>query len=673
MLANITEALRQGDLAAAVQAARAAVADQPDNAVAQHLLGVCLQRTGDLAGARPAFERAVALAPDQAAFHFSLASLDLAQGRPDEGLRGLKQSLALDPNQLGAYVTLVHLALGRKDLPEAERNLRLAKRVNADHPQVLVAEGYVAQAKGDGDLALKCFNAASTADPTLAAAQLALGMAFLTRKMWPFAEQALSNSLALDPSRAPTTLRALAEARRRQGKAEQTVTTLDELIAKVPGDLPARGLRAEILAGIGRQAEALPDFLAVLEQRPDHVSALRSAAALLFLQERPEEARALIERAIELSPQNDLLWMVRLNHAGLMQEDARELLDRWLDRNPDSAGALELLVDYHRTRGDDALAEFYADRALAIDPQLQISGMVKTQAEMAQDPVLALARVDRQLAVVTDADQRRALHGWAGVALDAMGRHDEAALRWREMLQDVITGVLPPPQLIPADQAPAGEIAGTLVWSPVGVRAEYILRLAKEALGPKMRLDRIGAQGGGDGFGLVRFAPGHEEAGTAARWTESLKASGLDPSDTIDWIPHLDGYTLAALGGATVLALVTDPRDAFLNWIIHGSIQNYLVSPDLVKSADWLAGGFQVLADHRDAQPDRVVLVRLDQDAAEAAATVEKTLGLPEPLPAVFGTGMRFPPGHWRLYRDAFGAEFARLTPIAVRLGYPLS
>ena len=70
------------------------------------------------------------------------------------------------------------------------------------------------------------------ADPNLAAAHLALGQALLARRMWPFAEQALSNALRLDPSRAPSTLRALVEARRRQGKAQETLDTLGELIAR---------------------------------------------------------------------------------------------------------------------------------------------------------------------------------------------------------------------------------------------------------------------------------------------------------------------------------------------------------------------------------------------------------------------------------------------------------
>lgn len=672
MLANIIEAMRQGDHAAALKAARAAVADQPDNADAQHLLGVCLQRAGDLPAARAAFDAAIAQAPDQAGHYFSRASLALSEGNTETAVADLDKALVLDPNQLGAYVLLIHLALARNDQAEAEAKLKLARRVNPDHPQVLVAEGYVAQGRGDGELAMRCFTAAAEADPNLPAAQLALGMGFLGRKMWPFAEQALSNALALDPSRPPTTLRALAEARRRQGKAEETLATLDELIGLYPADLAARALRAEILAATGKAEAAVPDYLFLLDQRPAHVPTLRSAVGLLGQLGRGEDALARAEAALALAPADDDLWMVRLGLSGMLQEDAKALLDRWQDANPDSATCLDMLAEYHATRGESALAEAYADRTLALDPQRHASGLVKLRAEMETDTVGALARAERMFAEATDPARQRTLLGWAGLALDSLGRHDEAAERWREMLRHV-PDLMPPPKLTPADEAPDGEIKGTLLWSPPGVRAEFVLRTAKAELGTRLRLDRINSTGGGDGFGVVRYPPGHANAGSAESWRNSLVAVGLDPDTTVDWLPHLDGYTLAALRGAQVVALLTDPRDAFLNWLIHGSLQNYLPWPELGQAADWLAGSLEALADHRDAHGDKVVLARLDTDAGATAAAIEKALGLAQPLPALFGTGQRFPTGHWRRYASGFADEFARLTAVSVRLGYPAS
>jgi hypothetical protein len=203
------------------------------------------------------------------------------------------------------------------------------------------------------------------------------------------------------------------------------------------------------------------------------------------------------------------------------------------------------------------------------------------------------------------------------------------------------------------------------------VRAEFVLRTMKPMLGSRLRLDRIGVAHAADGFGAMRVPPGHPEAGSADRWRESLKSVGLDPDVAVDWLPFVDGYTLEALRGARVVALMTDPRDALLNWMVHGCLQNYLFSNVPKHSAVWLAETLDMLADHRDRHPDQVHVVDLDGEAGEAAAAVERLLELPQPLPAVFGRGTRFPGGHWRRYRDAFAEEFALLEPVAVRLGYP--
>jgi len=670
MFANLLELMRQGDFTAALAAARTAAADHPENAEAQHLLGACLQRTGDLAAARDAFDSAIALAPDRAEHHFSRASLLLAQGDADAALEGLDRTVVLDPNHLGAYVLMVHLALGRGDLPEAETRLKLAQRVNPDHPQVWVVEGYLAQARGDADLATKLFSAAAKADPNLHAAQLALGMDYVARGLWPFAEQALLNALSLHAVRPASTLRALAEARRQQGKAEETLETLDELLAVQPADLAARGLRAQLLAATGKPEQSLQDRLWLLDHYPQHVPTLRAAVNLLVAMGRGDEAVARADAAVAKAPDRDELWSIRMALAGELDEDVLAFLNQWLASQPRSVGCLDLLADYHHTRGQSAEAVAYADRCLAIDPDRYISGMVKLLAEMTADPEAALARAERMLAVMTDARRQRSLLGWAAAALDKLGRHDEAAARWREMVR-ILPDLIPPPPLLPADGAPEGEINATLLWAPPGVRAGAVLRAAKAELGQRLGLDRLESTEPGDGFGLLRYPAGHPESGRAATWRGALAAAGIDPDGVVDFIPHLDAWTLATLRGAKVVALVTDPRDAFLNWLVHGSLQNYLPWPELGQAADWLAGSLEALADHRDAHGDRVVVARLDADAGETAASIEQALGLSQPLPALRGDDPQFPAGHWRNYAGGFAAEFARLSAVSVRLGYP--
>ena len=674
MLANITEAMRRGDFATALKTARTLVAAEPGNATAQHLFGVCLRHAGDLAGARVALEKAIALAPDHSALHFSLASLDLAEGRAEAAEAGLKQSLQLDPNQLGAYVTLLHLAMARRDFDEAERNLRLAQRVNPNHPQVMVAEGQLAHVRGNPDLALRCFTAAVEADPRLHEAQLALGKAYLARETWPFAEQALANALSLDPQRSLGTLRSLAQARHRQGNVDGTLQVLNEIVQRSPGDLEMRAVRAELMVGTGRGPQALPDLMALLAQKPDNVPTLSVAVQLLAGAGRLDEARDLSEAALAKSPAVDELWMIRLDLSGRLEEDAKAVLDRWHAANPESPAGLEMQANYFLARGDMAQAEAWADRALALRPLLLASGLVKIQAHLVKDPEQALAQAERMIAGTAPANTEilRDLNGWAGLALDALGRYDQAAQRWRHVITHDIRQ-MPPPKLSPAPADVEGEIEGTLVWAPVGVRAEAALMAIAGAIGPRLRLDRLSAPEPGDGFGLMRWPPGTPEAGTAARWNAATLEKGQTPAEVVDFVPHLDGYTLAALRGARVLALLTDPRDALLNWMVYGSVQQYAVSPDPAVATEWLASSLEALADHRDAHPGHVVLARLDGDAAQAAEAIETLLSLSAPLPSIKGNAPQFPSGHWRKYAGEFTAEFARLAPVAVRLGYPLS
>lgn len=670
MLDRINDAMREGDFATALATARELVAAEPAHAAAWHLLGIAAMATGQPVYAREALDRAIGLDPEQGAFHATRAALDMTEGKPTDGLR---QALSLNPNTLSAYLLQVHAALARGDLADARRRLRLAQRVDASSPQVSMAEGYVAEASGDRDLALRCYTAAATVRPNMASAQLALGLAYLQRQTWAFAEQALSNVLRLDPSRPRIALRGLVEAQRRQDDREGALKTLDDLVERFPAELDAIGLRAELRLHAGDRAGALADLAKVLDQQPRHLSSLRRIAGLLIGEGRAPEALARIDAALAQTPADHEVWALRLQLAGAFGEAPLDVVKRWHAADPDSADCMDLLADFHRSRGEFAEATAWAERALVVNPQLFNSNMILLQAEQAQDLDLALVRADRLLAQEPDVERQRQVLAWAGVALDQAGRYAEAALCWKNMLQRVSrqSARMPPPAVAPAEGVPEGSIAATLVWAPVGVRAEAVLMAAKQQLGPRLDLARANVVAAGDGFGLVRFPPGDPRAGSAERWTQAVTAAGLDPHTLVDWLPHLDPYTLAALRGARVLCLLADPRDALLNWFVFGSLQNYLPSPDPLAAADWLARSLDAVADHRDAHPDRVVFARLDGEAAEAAAAIEQALALPQPLPGLHGRGARLPAGHWRHYREAFAEAFDRLAPAAARLGYP--
>ncbi len=672
MLADISEALRRGDTETALKLARQAVATAPENADAHHLLGLGLQRIRDLAGARAAFQRAAELAPDRADHLFALANVTLDQGDPPAAIRLLHEVLSLDPNKLAAYVLLGQLARGRGDRVEAERNLKLAERLDPNHPQVLLLKGYLALEAGNAELAIRCFTETVKAAPRLGTAHYGLGMAFLANSHWLFAEQALANALALESPRSPGTLRAMVEALRRQGKQVETLQALDELIAAAPADqTELRGLRAEIQVNTGRGEAAMADLRRLVDENPTDPRTVRRATALMAVAGFRDEAITRAEAALDKFPTDEPLWMARINLAAVITEDPKPLFDRWLQILPASAVCNDLLAGYYGSHGDNTRALAHAEQALATQPKMSNSRIIKLRAEVADNPRQALETAAEGFAVAgEDPRQQRILLAWTGLARDALGEYDEAASQWRQMLQ-IPLSLLPTPGYSAASEAPAGQIGGTLLWSPPGVRAETLLSSIHDELGLRLELGRIGTPVQADGFGAARLPPGHPDAGSADRWRRARQARKIDPDTAVDWLPHLDGYTLAALSGARVLALLLDPRDALLNWMVHGSLQGYAFSPNPAKAAEWLAQGLEALADHRDQHPDRVHLVRLDRDAGKAGALVEQALGLKQQLKAIQGAGDSFPPGRWKEYRRAFKAEFDRLAPVAARLGYP--
>ncbi len=143
---------------------------------------------------------------------------------------------------------------------------------------------------------------------------------------------------------------------------------------------------------------------------------------------------------------------------------------------------------------------------------------------------------------------------------------------------------------MPAEQVPETEaLQGRLLWAPAGARVERVFNALAALLGARLLVDRnIQLPTRMDGFGHFRLLPAIARAGSAATWLSGLAFLGVKAEDAVDWIPQWDAYTAAALPGTELLALLIDPRDAFLNWMVFGSSQGYGFLPDELESARWL-------------------------------------------------------------------------------------
>ena len=488
MIATITEALRRGDTAAALSAAQSFAISDAQNPQAHHWLGICLQRNGDIAGARAAIDQAINLAPDRADFQISRAALALGQKDYEAAEQGMKDAVNLDPNQLQAYVTLAHIALSRSENEEAEKQLKLAQRINPNHPQVLLLEGHIAQYGGQVDHALKCFSAAAELDPKNSLAQVSLGMAYASRSMWPFAEQALKNAIALDTNN-PGVLRGLVRSQMQQEKWLEAIDTLGKWLIAKPADHAVRMMRAQIRLQIGQSEEALEDLLMVNASMPGNPKVLAPLVNTLLAIGRHEEALEKLESAVAAFPENNLLWSMRTSITSNQLPATLEVVNRWLTALPESPQAHEALAQVREIIGELDSAELSVDKALSLEPNLPYAQFIKLRAEIRKAPAQALVRLDALERAASNPESERIVHAWRGLTYDKLQQYEKAAESFREMAKRPLAHY-PLPQPMPHQENDKPDIAGNLLWAPAGVKMETVLQALSIPLGKRLLGER---------------------------------------------------------------------------------------------------------------------------------------------------------------------------------------
>lgn len=207
------QAMRGGNLAAALAAYRGAHDAAPDLYATALNLARALEQAGDAEAAESLFDIAIRLAPDRPGPRDHLAQFQYRRGQADAALALLLEAEALDDRQPLAEIRLAELSVQARDLPAARHWYRFAlKRAESGHDAilvalgdvemrldlveaardtldavlsrtrpapVLVARGYVAERLGDLDGAIRLYREAVVADPGNLPASNNLAMALI--------------------------------------------------------------------------------------------------------------------------------------------------------------------------------------------------------------------------------------------------------------------------------------------------------------------------------------------------------------------------------------------------------------------------------------------------------------------------------------------------------------
>jgi len=347
VLNNLGNILKlRGDKAGAEQQYRRALAISSQFADANNNLGVLLAEKGALSEAADRFRDAASAAPPVREARRNLATVLSQLGRPEEALLEFDRALESDPRD---GQTLVAKARLLRRLDRSEEAYELAcealKLLPGDGKGYLEA-GLAALAVGKSEAAVRYCRHAVETTPTSAEAHEAVAAALLAYGAPQEAELHFRRALALAPNSASALFK-LGNLCEQQGRLKEAEESYREAIKAAPTAILARNRLGSLLLHLGKPAEALAEFEKAVEIEPLSASCHSNRAAALSDLNRYDEAVAACELALQLNPN---LAEAYVNLGATKQtlgdlEKARAAFERALQLNPDLVQAIFSLTN----------------------------------------------------------------------------------------------------------------------------------------------------------------------------------------------------------------------------------------------------------------------------------------------------------------------------------------
>ena len=192
-------AYQVGQLDAAVDLIARAVAVNPSFAQAHYNLGVALKDQGWLEEAASAYRRAIAVQPDYADAHDNLGNVLADLGRPEEAAPCYRRAIALRPGNPATHNNLGIALKQTGQLQDAAAAYRQAIALKPDYVEAHNNLGNVLKELGLLDEAAQCFQRALDLRPGLADAHSNLGNVLLAQGRVDQAAEAYERAIALNP------------------------------------------------------------------------------------------------------------------------------------------------------------------------------------------------------------------------------------------------------------------------------------------------------------------------------------------------------------------------------------------------------------------------------------------------------------------------------------------
>ena len=335
------------DLDASEAALQRALEENPRYPEAHMTLGRLFMRREDWQLARRHFERALDARPNHTETRLLLAQALQSEGRAEEADR-LAASIA-DGTRPEPFVVRAAVALDRGDARAALEQTELALDADSHEGQAWYLRGQallLLASENDGarqyrDQAVKALRRATVEMPESFEAHYDLGITLVNLGGTKPGLVALARAYALCPDRerleqmraalldfphsSAESLQELAAVDLARGELGWCESWLERALALEPDHVASTVLRSRLLRQRGEHDQALELMRRATELDPTSFSAQAELASYLLSLERDEQARAAVERALEIGPPEDWPEEMARGATDALREELRGL------------------------------------------------------------------------------------------------------------------------------------------------------------------------------------------------------------------------------------------------------------------------------------------------------------------------------------------------------------
>jgi putative PEP-CTERM system TPR-repeat lipoprotein len=290
---------REGRPKEAVQWLKQARNYHPEPLEPAVLLIELYERRGDITRALDLAGAIAASHPRNARALLTLARVQMAAGKAQQAAATLHRLVEVVPQSPKAYTLLAMVQIRQQQNEVARSSLEHAIRLQPDSPVARVMLGQLNVADRDYKTAFTLAEDLRKSHPDAVYGDELAGDAYIARAEYQQAADAYAS--AYDKESSVQLAQKLFQAHWKNGEHRAAQQALTQWLVEEPGNIAVRSLLAGALQSQGQNAQAIEQYLFVLQRDRDNISALNNIA-WLYQEEGVAEGVRYAERAHVLAP-----------------------------------------------------------------------------------------------------------------------------------------------------------------------------------------------------------------------------------------------------------------------------------------------------------------------------------------------------------------------------------